>query len=177
MNKILLGLVGTLALSSLIALAADQAAPAAGEKGPKAGVGMRWGQRLGLNLTADQKAKIAGIRQNAREQVKAVLTDEQKAKIAAAKEKLQAMRPNLTDDQKAKIKEIFGAAREKAKAAGTPEEKAKIFQAARAEARKLLTDEQIQKIDALKAHLKGWRGRVFRRALFLHSKFATAPAK
>jgi periplasmic protein CpxP/Spy len=175
MKKVLLGLVGSIGLFGLVALAADAGGQAGSVPAGKAKIGMRRGG-LGLNLTADQKAKIAEIRKNAHEQIMNVLTDEQKAKLAAAKEKVQAMRPNLTDEQKTQIKAIFQAAREKAKAAQTPQEKVKIFRDARAEARKVLTAEQLKKVEALKAHFGGWRAH-HPGLLMRHNMPATAPAQ
>jgi Spy/CpxP family protein refolding chaperone len=168
MKKAILGTLATLAVCGLVALAADEKAPGGGkDKGAQARAGGRFaggGKLAGLGLTDEQKAKIAEIRQAVRERIAAVLTDEQKAKFQALRQKVgervKELRPNLTDDQKAKVKEILQAARQTAQAATSPEEKLKAFGAAKEEIRKLLTEEQAQKIEALKGKLGGLRGAV-----------------
>jgi Spy/CpxP family protein refolding chaperone len=174
MRKALLGLAALVAMCGLGALAVGQAAPAGATADTRPAMGMHWGHHhLDLNLTAEQKAKIAEIRKSAHEQIMGVLTDEQKAKITAAKAKFEEMRPNLSDDQKAQIKAIFEAAREKAKSAKTVDEKVAIFKDAHAQAMKVLTPEQLKKVEAFKGHFGGWGhgGRMMH-----HRMPATAPA-
>ena len=112
-------------------LAADAAAPAPAHKGVHCPF-LHWANRIGLNLTDDQKAKVVDIVKNRHEQVKAVLTADQlkvlqdakgpKAKRAA----WQQVRSTLTADQTAKIKELRQASRAAIKAVLTPEQLDKI---------------------------------------------------
>jgi Spy/CpxP family protein refolding chaperone len=87
-------------------------------------------EKMGLNLTDEQKAKITEIVKARRQQVKAALTADQlkqfqdargqgrEARIAAH----QAVRASLSADQKAKIHQIRRDARQQIKAALTPEQ-------------------------------------------------------
>lgn len=112
------------------ALAQDTTKPAHKGRAPA----MQRAQKMGLNLSDDQKAKIREIVKARRQQVKAVLTADQlkglqdargqgrEARIAAR----QAVRASLTADQKAKIHQIRLDARQQIKAVLTPDQIAKI---------------------------------------------------
>jgi len=79
-----------------------------------------------IKLTADQKAKIKEIKQNADKQINEVLTPEQREKLKTAKAQKQLPDLNLTDDQKAKIKAIRTQSSTDVANVLTPEQKQQI---------------------------------------------------
>ncbi len=92
-------------------------------------------EKLGkqLNLTADQKAKLAEIRQSTRTRIEAVLTDEQKAKLRDLRQQQQKIRQdmaalNLTDAQKAQIRSIRQDARNQMESILTDQQKQQLRQ-------------------------------------------------
>ncbi len=98
-----------------------------------------------LNLTEDQKAQIKKIRENKKAQFQAILTDEQKAQMQEMRQNRRENRSqakglkgkgkfkglNLTDAQKADMQKIKESSRE--------------------EMQKILTSEQLDKLEAAKA--------------------------
>ena len=99
MNKVLTGIIGTLALVlvvGVIATADDKKeSKSGGEKLPA-----QWGK---LGLSDDQKSKIYSIEDEYKPQIEAL---EKQVKELRHKEKL-AMETVLTDAQKARLKEIL----------------------------------------------------------------------
>ncbi len=73
-------------------------------------------------------------------------------KHAQAREKVKALfeQLNLTDDQKTKIKDIFQKAHTAAKAAANRAAKREIFKTAFEDAKKVLTAEQLAKLQELR---------------------------
>ena len=118
-----------------------------------------------LDLTDEQKEVIAKLVEDSREKlhadIKAVLTPEQI-------EKLQQMRDDgairgfaaldLTEEQKAAIEEIREKARTDAEAAETRQARREIMQAAHEEVLSVLTEEQIEKLEQLRAGKPRGRG-------------------
>lgn len=100
--------------------------------------------------TPEERAKLIAT---VREEVEKVLTEEQLAKLkklrqAALAERDPLNKLSLTEDQKAKIAELRKAAAEKAKATEDREERVKIFATLRQDVKKLLTEEQVKKLEA-----------------------------
>jgi Spy/CpxP family protein refolding chaperone len=84
-----------------------------------------------LNLTNEQKAKMAELRAAAKAQLDAVLTPEQQQQAQLGKERRRAMRDswqslNLTPEQKTKLKAIRASSKQQLDAILTPEQKAKL---------------------------------------------------
>jgi Spy/CpxP family protein refolding chaperone len=97
-----------------------------GHGGPEDG-----GQMDKLNLTAEQKAKMAELRAAAKTQMDAVLTPEQQQQAQLGKERRRAMRDswqslNLTPEQKTKLKAIRESSKQQFDAILTSEQKAKL---------------------------------------------------
>ncbi len=82
--------------------------------------------RMGMNLTADQTAKLKAIRTANKEQFKAILTPAQQAQLGQGSRgwgKGGAMaRLNLTPEQKAKMEQLRAASRTQMDAILTPEQ-------------------------------------------------------
>lgn len=82
-----------------------------------------------LNLTPEQRTKMAQLRVAARDRLKAVLTPPQQQQAQASYERRQAMRAawknlNLTPDQQLKIRTIRQTSRQQLDAILTPEQQA-----------------------------------------------------
>lgn len=97
-----------------------------GGKGPGMGPGM-----IELNLTQEQKNKMAEIHKNTRAEIDKILTQEQKDKFKAAMQNRQGMQAafeamNLSEDQKTKMQEIRETSRKQMQEVLTTEQKQKI---------------------------------------------------
>jgi Spy/CpxP family protein refolding chaperone len=95
------------------------------------GQGQRQGKFADLNLTQDQKDKIAQIHKDTRSQMQAVLTPDQRNKLNAARENGQGRQGrraamaalNLTDAQKTQMRTIRESAKSKIQAVLTAEQR------------------------------------------------------
>jgi len=111
-----------------------------------------------LDLTDEQKETITNLveesRAKLRADIEAVLTDEQIGKLQQLRDENEN-RPfaglDLTTEQKTVIAEIREKARADAEAAETREARREIMQAAYDEILTVLTDEQIEKLEQLRA--------------------------
>jgi len=123
----------------------------------------------GLDLTEDQKKKIADLRKAAAEKIKAIneklrkdvaaeFTDEQKKKLEELRKRRGPPDLGLTDEQKAQGAEIRKAAMAKMKDA-EPEGRRAIWQEMRKDLDKLLTEEQRQKLAESRKKMRDRRGR------------------
>ncbi len=96
------------------------------------GFGQHMGRHLaGLNLTAEQQAKVQQLHNATKAKMDAVFTPEQRQKLAEIKAQRQANQPaawNLTADQKSKLKAIRQANMEQVQAILTPEQQAQLRQ-------------------------------------------------
>jgi Spy/CpxP family protein refolding chaperone len=91
------------------------------------------GQKLNLNLTADQKARMKQIREATKAQMDAVFTPEQKAQLQAAKQqgtnRREVMRSlNLTEDQKNRLWAIREQSKQQFEAILTAEQQQQLQQ-------------------------------------------------
>jgi Spy/CpxP family protein refolding chaperone len=90
-------------------------------------------RRERLELTEEQKAKIASIRSRTRSQIEAILTPEQREKLKAAMQNRQQRRQafaslNLTPEQKTQMRQIRQSAKSQFEAVLTPEQLQKLQQ-------------------------------------------------
>jgi Spy/CpxP family protein refolding chaperone len=90
-------------------------------------------RRERLELTEEQKAKIASIRSSTRSQIEAILTPEQREKLKAAMQNRQQRRQafaslNLTPEQKTQMRQIRQSAKSQFEAVLTPEQLQKLQQ-------------------------------------------------
>ena len=86
-----------------------------------------------LELTQEQKDKIASIRSSTRSQIEAILTPEQREKLKAAMQDRQPRRQafaslNLTPEQKTQMRQIRQSAKSQFEAVLTPEQRQKLQQ-------------------------------------------------
>lgn len=86
-----------------------------------------------LNLTQEQKDKIAQIRKDAREQMKGIITQEQRDKYKAAMQSNQNRRAayaamNLSEAQKTKLKQIKQSTKSQIEAILTPAQRQQLQQ-------------------------------------------------
>jgi periplasmic protein CpxP/Spy len=89
------------------------------------------GRLDGLNLTADQKAKLEQLKANSRSQIQAVLTPEQRQAAQTNQGRRQEIMKgweslNLTSDQKAKIQAIRQSSQQQFNAILTPEQQSQL---------------------------------------------------
>jgi len=130
-----------------------------GAMAPAGGMGRFW-QGLDIQLTEQQRKRIAEVNAEARKKVMNILTDEQKAKLAEARMGRKPTRRKsraeleaqlgLTDEQKKQSEAIRKAAKEKAQAAETPQERRRIHRQMRKDLDALLTEEQKAKLKELR---------------------------
>jgi len=124
----------------------------------------------GLDLTEEQKQKIAELRKAAMDKIKAIneqlrkdvaaeLTDEQNKKLKELRKRRGPPDLGLTDEQKAEGAKIRKAAMAKMKDAETREERRAIMEQMRKNLDKLLTEEQREKLAKIRKRTRDRRGR------------------